>query len=50
MDIKTQPPQTYITELVNDQGSENNTINDEVDQNQYWGEKCVVVKLQHIYK
>jgi hypothetical protein len=50
MDIKTQPPQTYITELVDDQGSENNTINDEVDQNQCWGEKCVVVKLQHIYK
>jgi len=31
MDIKTQLSQIYITKLVNDQGSENNTRNDEVD-------------------
>jgi hypothetical protein len=30
MDIKTQPSQIYITELVNDQGNENKIRNDEV--------------------
>jgi hypothetical protein len=50
MDIKIQPSQIYITKLIKDQGSENNTRNDEVDQNQYWGKKCAVVKLLHIYR
>jgi len=38
MDNKTQLSQIYIVELVNDQGGENNTTYDELDQNQDWGE------------
>jgi hypothetical protein len=48
MDNKIQPSQIYIAERVTDQGSEDNTTYDEVDQNQNWGEECAVVELLHI--
>jgi hypothetical protein len=50
MDIKTWPSQIYIEELINDQGNENSIRSDEVDRNQYWGKKCAIVKLLHIYR
>jgi hypothetical protein len=40
MDNKTQFSQIYIAKPINDRGSEDNTMDDEVDQNQDWGEKC----------
>jgi hypothetical protein len=48
MDSKTQPSQIYITQPVNDQGIVDNTTNDEVNQNQDWGEKRAFIKLLHI--
>ncbi len=50
MDIKTWPSQIYVEELINDQGNENSIRSDEVDRNQYWGKKCAIVKLLHIYR
>jgi hypothetical protein len=48
MDNKTQPSQIYITQLVNDQGSEDNTTNDEVDQDEDWGKKYASTELLYI--
>ncbi len=48
MDNMTQLSQTYIAKPINDQGSEDNTMDDEVDQNQDWGEKCAIIKNLHI--
>jgi len=48
MDNKTQLSQIYITKPINDQGSEDNTMDDEVDQNEDWGEKCATTKVLHI--
>jgi hypothetical protein len=48
MHNKIQPSQIYITKPINNQGNENNTIDDEVDHNQDWGEKCATVKILHI--
>jgi hypothetical protein len=38
MDSKIEPSQIYTTQLINDQ----------VDQNQDWGEKCASTKILHI--
>jgi hypothetical protein len=48
MDNKTPPSQIYIAKTINDQGSEDNTTYDEVDQNQDWGEECAAIELLHI--
>jgi hypothetical protein len=48
MDIKIQLLQIHTIELVNDQGSENNTIYDETNQNQDWGKECVATRFLHI--
>jgi hypothetical protein len=37
MDNKIQPTQIYIAQPINDQGNEDNTTYDEVDQSQNWG-------------
>ncbi len=50
MDSKTQLSQIYIARLVNDQGSEDDTTNDEINHNQDWEEKCATTKLLHIGK
>ncbi len=44
----TQLSQTYIAKPINDQGSEDDTMDDEVDQNQDWGEKCAIIEILHI--
>jgi hypothetical protein len=48
MDNKIQPTQIYIAQPVNDQGNEDNTTYDEVDQSQNWGGECATIKLLHI--
>ncbi len=45
MHKKIQPSQIYIAKSINDQGSENNTIDNEVDHNQNWGEKCATIEF-----
>jgi hypothetical protein len=45
MHNKIQPSQIYIAKSINDQGSENNTIDNEVDHNQNWGEKCATIEF-----
>jgi hypothetical protein len=50
MDSKTQLSQIYIAKLVNDQGSKDDTTNDEANHNQDWEEKCATTKLLHIGK
>ncbi len=47
MDSKIQPLKIYITTSINDQKNENDYINEEIGQNQIWGEEFVVVKLLH---
>ncbi len=44
MDNKTEPSQIYTTQPVNDQGNEDNTTNDEVDQKARLGEKNCIYK------
>jgi hypothetical protein len=44
MDNKTQLSQIYITKPINDQGSEDNTMDDEVDKNQDRREICATTE------
>ncbi len=48
MDINIQLLQIHIIELVNDQGSEDNTIDDETNHNQDWGKESVAIIFLHI--